>query len=105
MRINYLEGNRAIELANKIFGFNGWSTRIVDLQVDFCDEVNGRVSLGVSCTTRVTLKDGTYKEVLILFYFIYLKIDRIKRGRMLDMDLLSIAKPRGTLIRKLRRRP
>ncbi|KAI3650341.1 hypothetical protein MP228_003822 [Amoeboaphelidium protococcarum] len=62
MRINYLEGNRAIELANKIFGFNGWSTRIVDLQVDFCDEVNGRVSLGVSCTTRVTLKDGTYKE-------------------------------------------
>ncbi|KAJ1928399.1 DNA repair protein rad52 [Tieghemiomyces parasiticus] len=62
-RLTYLEGWRAISLANTIFGFNGWSSRIVSTDVDFCDaSPDGRYSLGLSCTIRVTLKDGTMHE-------------------------------------------
>ena len=33
--VTYLEGWKSIELANKIFGYNGWSCSIVDLSPDF----------------------------------------------------------------------
>lgn len=62
-RVAYLEGWKAINLANDTFGFNGWSTEIRTLTVDYCDELpGGRYSVGVSSTVRVTLKDGTYHE-------------------------------------------
>lgn len=63
MRIQYIEGAKAIELANKVFGFNGWSSKILEMSTEFLDEQNGRVSVGISCLARVTLKDGTYREV------------------------------------------
>ena len=59
----YLEGWKAIDLANEVFGFNGWSSSIVSLEKDFCDvDEQGRVKIGVSCIMRITLRDGTYHE-------------------------------------------
>ena len=34
-QVGYLEGWRAIDLANGTFGFNGWSSSIQDVTVDF----------------------------------------------------------------------
>lgn len=47
-----------------MFGFNGWSSSIKDVQVDFVEEDTRtqRVNLGLSVTVRVTLRDGTYHE-------------------------------------------
>lgn len=33
--LTYIEGKTAINIANDIFGFNGWSTDIRDTTVDF----------------------------------------------------------------------
>lgn len=62
--VSYLESNKAIELANKVFGFNGWSISIVHMTLDYLDQdAQNRFSVGLSCVARVTLKDGTFKEV------------------------------------------
>ncbi|KAF2745607.1 alpha/beta-hydrolase [Sporormia fimetaria CBS 119925] len=62
-KVAYLEGQKAILLANDVFGFNGWSSSLQQVQVDYVDETpQGRVSLGLSIIVRVTLKDGTYHE-------------------------------------------
>lgn len=58
-----MEGNKAIELANKVFGFNGWSSSIINITIDYADEGGGKICLGLSCIVRVTLKDGTWREV------------------------------------------
>lgn len=53
-----------IGLANEVFGFNGWSSSIQNIQVDFADEnpQTQRVSIGLSVIVRITLRDGTYHE-------------------------------------------
>jgi DNA repair and recombination protein RAD52 len=53
-----------IGLANEVFGFNGWSSSIQNIQVDFADEnpQTQRVSIGLSVIVRVTLRDGTFHE-------------------------------------------
>ncbi|KAF1970524.1 hypothetical protein BU23DRAFT_556735 [Bimuria novae-zelandiae CBS 107.79] len=63
-RVAYLEGNKAIALANEVFGFNGWSSSLGQVQIDYVDEntQNGKVCLGLSIIVRITLKDGTYHE-------------------------------------------
>ncbi|KAF2184470.1 hypothetical protein K469DRAFT_709240 [Zopfia rhizophila CBS 207.26] len=63
-KVAYLEGNKAIVLANEVFGFNGWSSSLQQVQIDYVDEnpQNGRVNIGLSIIVRVTLKDGTYHE-------------------------------------------
>ncbi|KAJ4351022.1 DNA repair protein rad52 [Ascochyta clinopodiicola] len=62
-RVAYLEGNKAIALANEVFGFNGWSSSLGQVQIDYVDEhQSGKVSLGLSIVVRITLKDGTYHE-------------------------------------------
>lgn len=62
-RVAYLEGWRAINLANDIFGFDGWCSEIMQVDTDFCDDLgNGRFSLGISVKVRITLKDGTFRE-------------------------------------------
>ncbi|CAG8949179.1 hypothetical protein HYFRA_00004802 [Hymenoscyphus fraxineus] len=65
-KIHYLAGEKCIQLANEVLGFNGWSSQIRDLQVDYVDEnpQTGKVSLGLSVVVRVTLRDGTYHEDL-----------------------------------------
>ncbi|KAJ5051437.1 uncharacterized protein L3040_001216 [Drepanopeziza brunnea f. sp. 'multigermtubi'] len=63
-KVHYLAAEKCIQLANEVFGFNGWSSQIMDIQVDFVDEnpTTLKVSLGLSVVVRVTLKDGTYHE-------------------------------------------
>ncbi len=34
-KFTYVEGWKAIQLANQIFGFNGWSSSVVDVTPDF----------------------------------------------------------------------
>ncbi|KAK5987238.1 DNA repair and recombination protein mus-11 [Cladobotryum mycophilum] len=63
-RVHYLTAEKCIGLANEVFGFNGWSSSIQNIQVDFADEnpQTQRVSIGLSVILRVTLRDGTYHE-------------------------------------------
>lgn len=42
-KLNYLEGWRAINLANDIFGFNGWFTDIKYLEADFVSRTRARL--------------------------------------------------------------
>lgn len=61
--VAYVEGWKALSLANEVFGFNGWSSEILSLTVDFVDQVDGKFSIGVSCMVRIYLRDGTFHEV------------------------------------------
>ena len=61
-KVAYIEGWKATQLANDIFGFNGWSHSVINCSVDFVDYNNGRFYVGVSAIVRVTLKDGTFHE-------------------------------------------
>lgn len=63
-KVYYLAADKCITLANEVFGFNGWSSSVQNIQVDFVDEnaQNGRISLGLSVTLRVTLRDGAFHE-------------------------------------------
>lgn len=59
----YIEGWRAIELANEIFGFNGWSHETKSLDVDYIDQnPDGKFNVGVSAIVRISLKDGSTHE-------------------------------------------
>lgn len=62
-KVHYLAAEKVINLANEVFGFNGWSSSIQQIQIDFVDEnQSGKISLGLSVIVRVTLKDGTFHE-------------------------------------------
>ncbi|AGO14106.1 AaceriAER306Cp [[Ashbya] aceris (nom. inval.)] len=61
-RVAYIEGWKAINLANQIFGFNGWSSEVKSVTVDFMDERQGRFTIGCTAVVRVTLSDGTFRE-------------------------------------------
>ncbi|XHG00628.1 hypothetical protein AWENTII_004059 [Aspergillus wentii] len=63
-RVHYLSADKCINLANEVFGFNGWSSSIQNIQIDFVEESQntGKISLGLSVIVRVALKDGTFHE-------------------------------------------
>lgn len=61
-RVAYIEGWKAINLANQIFGYNGWSTEVKSVTVDFMDEHQNRYCIGCTAIVRVTLSDGTFRE-------------------------------------------
>lgn len=63
-KLTYIEGWRVVDLANEVFGFNGWSTSVRSLDVDFLDvqPETGRCQCGVSAIVRITLQDGAYHE-------------------------------------------
>lgn len=63
-KVHYLAAEKCIQLANEVFGFNGWSSQIKEVQVDFVEEnpQTFKVSLGLSVIVRVTLRDGTFHE-------------------------------------------
>ncbi|EPE08189.1 dna repair and recombination protein rhm52 [Ophiostoma piceae UAMH 11346] len=63
-RVHYVAAEKVIGLANEVFGFNGWSSSIQNIQIDFVDEnpQTYRISVGLSVIMRVTLRDGTYHE-------------------------------------------
>ncbi|OBA23787.1 recombination protein Rad52 [Metschnikowia bicuspidata var. bicuspidata NRRL YB-4993] len=76
--VSYIEGWKALNLANEIFGFNGWSSQLVSVQVDYLDSHGGgRVSLGLSVVVRITIRDGTFHED-----FGYGNIDNAKNKAM-----------------------
>jgi len=41
-QVAYLEGQKAIALANDVFGFNGWSSSLHQVQIDFVRYPSGR---------------------------------------------------------------
>ncbi|KAK8801036.1 hypothetical protein WA588_001864 [Blastocystis sp. NMH] len=51
-----------IDLANELFHFNGWSDRIMSLNVDYSEQELSLWCVGVTAIVRVTLKDGSYHE-------------------------------------------
>ena len=53
-----------IDKAQRIFGFDGWSSRLLQMTKEFEDKnpQTNRFTVGYSCTVRVTLKDGTFHE-------------------------------------------
>ncbi|KAF9528629.1 recombination protein Rad52 [Crepidotus variabilis] len=63
-KLTYVEGWKVINLANEVFGFNGWSSSIVNLTTDFldCNEETRRFTVGVTAIIRVTLRDGVFHE-------------------------------------------
>ncbi|KXS96079.1 hypothetical protein AC578_6372 [Pseudocercospora eumusae] len=63
-KVHYLAADKVISLANEVFGFNGWSSEIRNVTVDFVEEhpQTGRINIGLSAVMRVTLKDGTFHE-------------------------------------------
>jgi DNA repair and recombination protein RAD52 len=63
-KLTYVEGWKVINLANKVFGFNGWSSSIISLTIDFADysEEMRRYCVGVTVLIRVTLRDGVFHE-------------------------------------------
>lgn len=83
-KVHYLSADKCINLANEVFGFNGWSSSIQTIQIDFVrsmcahkppkvwltltnqveeNQNTGKISLGLSVIMRVTLRDGTFHEV------------------------------------------
>lgn len=63
-KLTYAEGWKIINLANEVFGFNGWSSNVVNLTTDFIDysEEARRFNVGVTAIVKVTLRDGTFHE-------------------------------------------
>ncbi|KIJ15914.1 hypothetical protein PAXINDRAFT_76344 [Paxillus involutus ATCC 200175] len=63
-KLTYAEGWKIINLANEVFGFNGWSSNVVNLTTDFVEysEESRRYNVGVTAILRVTLRDGTHHE-------------------------------------------
>jgi DNA repair and recombination protein RAD52 len=63
-KLTYAEGWKIINLANEVFGFNGWSSNVVSLTTDFVDfnEQNQRYTVGVTAVVRITLRDGVFHE-------------------------------------------
>ncbi|KAJ5907845.1 Rad52/22 double-strand break repair protein [Penicillium taxi] len=63
-RVHYLSADKCINLANEVFGFNGWSSSIQKIDIDFIEENQntGKISLGLSVIVRITLRDGTFHE-------------------------------------------
>ncbi|XP_049550805.1 DNA repair protein RAD52 homolog isoform X6 [Orcinus orca] len=55
-KVCYIEGHRVINLANEMFGYNGWAHSITQQNVDFVDLNNGKFYVGVCAFVRVQLK-------------------------------------------------
>lgn len=66
MKLTYAEGWKIINIANEVFGFNGWSSSIVNMNTDYIDfnEESKRYTVGISAVIRITLRDGVYREDL-----------------------------------------
>ncbi|KIM20420.1 hypothetical protein M408DRAFT_82031, partial [Serendipita vermifera MAFF 305830] len=63
-KLTYAEGWKIINLANEVFGFNGWSSSIMTLSTDYVDlnPETQKYSVGVTAVVRVTLRDGVSHE-------------------------------------------
>lgn len=62
VQLTYVEGWLIISLANKIFGFDGWSSEIKSFTEEYIDVRGDKISVAYTCCCRVTLKNGIFKE-------------------------------------------
>ena len=63
-KVCYVEAWRMIDKAQRIFGFDGWSSTVLNMAKEF-EEKNAstsRFSVGYTCMVRVTLMDGTFHD-------------------------------------------
>eukprot|EP01117_Protostelium_nocturnum_P015001 TRINITY_DN5772_c0_g1_i1.p1 TRINITY_DN5772_c0_g1~~TRINITY_DN5772_c0_g1_i1.p1 ORF type:complete len:201 (-),score=62.04 TRINITY_DN5772_c0_g1_i1:23-625(-) len=61
--LTYLETWKAIDLANEIFGYDGWSSSVISLCQDYLEEgSDGKITCGISAIVRIQLKDGSFHE-------------------------------------------
>ncbi|KAH0825723.1 hypothetical protein J3R83DRAFT_9967 [Lanmaoa asiatica] len=60
LKLTYAEGWKIINLANEVFGFNGWSSSIVSIATDFLDysEESRRFNVGVTAIVRNAKSKG-----------------------------------------------
>jgi DNA repair and recombination protein RAD52 len=59
-KVVYVEGHNTFNFANDIFGFNGWSCHISNLQQEYCEkDQRGKWVASASCVVKVVLRDGT----------------------------------------------
>lgn len=88
-KLHYITAEKLIQLTNEVFGFNGWSSAIRSVNIDYFDkdERSGKYEVGVTVIVRVTLRDGTYREDLGFGH-----IEGIKA----KYQALDTAKKRGT---------
>lgn len=96
MKLTYAEGWKIINLANEVFGFNGWSSSVVSLTTDFIDfsEETKRYTVGVTAIVRVMLRDGVFHEDIGYGALENAKskgaaLDKVSRGVVRDLDSLS----------------
>lgn len=63
-KLTYAEGWKIINLANEVFGFNGWSSSIKSLTTDFIEfnEETKKYNVGVTAIVKVMLRDGVFHE-------------------------------------------
>ncbi|CAE6467745.1 unnamed protein product [Rhizoctonia solani] len=64
VKLTYAEGWKIINLANEVFGFNGWSSSVLSITTEYIDQnpETQRYNVGVSAVVRVTLRDGAFHE-------------------------------------------
>lgn len=100
-KLLYIEGWKVINIANEVFGFNGWSSSITRLDVDFIDTVaDQRYSVGVTAAVKVTLPFGTYHEDVG-----YGSIENMKsKGQAIEKVMLSIPTYSNSMIFSARKR-
>lgn len=60
-RVQRIRAHKTIEIANEIFGFNGWSTEILDVSGSIDEDESG-FSAKVTVAVRITLQDDTSHE-------------------------------------------
>eukprot|EP00171_Calliarthron_tuberculosum_P013911 IDg13911t1 len=62
-RLTYIEGWKVIQQANMIFGFNGWSSKVISIDLRYLEETAAkRFNCCVCATVRITLRDGAMRE-------------------------------------------
>jgi DNA repair and recombination protein RAD52 len=62
-KLKYVEAHVLFELANKVFGFHGWSDEIKSVKVTFLERSEqGTWSICVYVVVRVTIYDASYHE-------------------------------------------
>ena len=63
---SYIVGWHYFELLNHIFGFDGWSSKIMDQGDDYCQNIGTteqpKWNISTFAHMRLELKDGTYRE-------------------------------------------
>eukprot|EP00871_Galdieria_phlegrea_P003661 jgi/Galph1/4296/GphlegSOOS_G2950.1 len=61
--VTYISGFKAIDRANKVFGFDGWSSQIVGFDMNYMKENNhGKYTCCFTVRLRITLKNGAFRE-------------------------------------------